>query len=154
MTFQITRAQLQDIGELVDFNLAMARETEDKPLDIGKLHRGITYAVQHPAEAIYLVAKVDEILVGALMTTFEWSDWRAGRFWWIQSVYVKPRWRRQGVYRSLHHAVRDLASDDPLAIGLRLYVERENTTAKHTYLRLGMVETHYRLFEEEFIRKS
>jgi len=150
MTVQIRQAQSQDIDELVDFNLAMAQETEDKPLNIARLRSGITYAVQHPAEAFYLVAHTDYKPAGALMVTFEWSDWRDGRFWWIQSVYVKPEWRRQGVYRSLHEAVRVLALGDPLACGIRLYVERENSIAQQTYLDLGMHETHYRLFEEEF----
>jgi ribosomal protein S18 acetylase RimI-like enzyme len=152
MTHQIERAQAKDIDALVEFNLAMASETEDKPLDTNRLHKGITYALEHPAEAIYLVARSDRDLVGALMITFEWSDWRSGRFWWIQSVYVRPEWRRQGVYRNLHAAARSLALEDPNGCGIRLYVEQENTIAQHTYLDLGMVETHYRLFEEEFGR--
>ncbi len=154
MTVRIRQAHAQDIDELVDFNLAMARETEDKPLDVARLRRGITYALEHPAEAIYLVANSEQTAAGALMVTFEWSDWRSGRFWWIQSVYVKPEWRRRGVYRSLHEAVRERALRDPLACGIRLYVERENGIAQQTYLDLGMQETHYRLFEEEFNRQD
>lgn len=152
MTLQIELAQPRDIDALVEFNLAMARETEDKPLDTSRLRQGITYALEHSTEAVYLVARGDHALVGALMITFEWSDWRSGRFWWIQSVYVQPDWRRQGVYRSLHAFARSLALEDPQGCGIRLYVERENSIARRTYLDLGMVETHYRLFEEEFSR--
>ena len=152
MTHAIERAQPGDIDALVAFNVAMARETEDKPLDTSRLRRGIAYALEHPAEAIYLVARSEHDLIGALMITFEWSDWRSGRFWWIQSVYVRPEWRRQGVYRDLHAAARSMALEDPQSCGIRLYVEQENTIAQRTYLDLGMVETHYRLFEEEFGR--
>ena len=86
------------------------------------------------------------------MLTFEWSDWRNGRFWWIQSVYVAPEHRRKGVYTALHEHVRNAARADKECCGLRLYVERENTGAQATYLAMGMVETHYRLYEEEFVR--
>ncbi len=152
MTLRIERALPQDIDALVEFNLAMARETEDKPLDTHRLRNGITYVLEHPAEAIYLVARGNQEIAGALMITFEWSDWRCGRFWWIQSVYVQPDWRRQGVYRALHAFARNLALEDPQGCGIRLYVEQDNTIAQQTYFDLGMVETHYRLFEEEFSR--
>jgi ribosomal protein S18 acetylase RimI-like enzyme len=82
------------------------------------------------------------------MITTEWSDWRNGNFWWIQSVYVKPKYRRQGVYRSLHEFVREIADKDPAVCGFRLYVERENAVARETYRSLGMRETSYRLFED------
>lgn len=84
------------------------------------------------------------------MVTFEWSDWRNGRFWWIQSVYVDAAHRRQGVYSALHEAIRRRAEEDPQGCGIRLYVEVENVNAQATYRQLGMSETHYRLYEEEF----
>ena len=84
------------------------------------------------------------------MVTFEWSDWRCGRFWWIQSVYVAAEARRQGVYSALHAAVRERARSDPEGCGIRLYVEQENVGAQRTYAVLGMAETHYRIYEEEF----
>jgi ribosomal protein S18 acetylase RimI-like enzyme len=88
--------------------------------------------------------------IGSLMVTFEWSDWRNGRFWWIQSVYVAADARRQGVYSALHAAVRNRATADPESCGIRLYVEQDNHVAQQTYRALGMTETHYRLYEEEF----
>ncbi len=89
---------------------------------------------------------------GALMLTFEWSDWRNGRFWWIQSVFVSPGIAARAFTRAMHEHVRDAARADPECCGLRLYVERENTGAQATYRAMGMVETHYRLYEEEFVR--
>ena len=126
----------------------MAAETEDVGLEPQRLRGGIEYLLGHPQEGLYLVAEREGVAVGTLMITFEWSDWRNGRFWWIQSVYVPSSYRRQGVYRAMHEAVRQLARTDPQACGLRLYVERENSTAQRTYQRIGMSETHYRLYEE------
>jgi GNAT superfamily N-acetyltransferase len=153
MTFHIRPATAADVDRLVAFNRAMAEESEQKALDTKTLANGVTALLRHPADGYYLIAESDGAgPVGALMVTFEWSDWRNGRFWWIQSVYVRPEWRRRGVYSALHAHVRDLALRDPNACGLRLYVERENTGAQATYRALGMVETHYRLMEEEFAR--
>lgn len=135
---------------LVEFNRAMAEESEDKGLDVAVLRDGVAYLLENPAEGFYLMAERDGEVAGTLMITYEWSDWRNGRFWWIQSVYVLPQHRRHGVYRALHAYVRDLARRDGGACGLRLYVERENTGAMATYRALGMDETHYRLYEEEF----
>ena len=82
------------------------------------------------------------------MVTNEWSDWRNGLFWWIQSVYVEPAWRRRGVYRRLYHFIRPLAQADPGICGFRLYVEKDNVVAQKTYASLGMVQTDYLVYEE------
>lgn len=140
----------EDIDVLVAFQKAMAQETEDKGLDPTRLRAGINHLLANPAEGFYLIAERDGRAAGSLMVTFEWSDWRSGRFWWIQSVYVQADHRRQGVYTALHHAIRNRARQDPQSCGIRLYVEQENTTAQATYRALGMDETHYRLYEEEF----
>ena len=139
-----------DIDVLVEFQVAMAQETEDKGLNVEKLRAGIAYLIEHPDEGFYLVAERNGESAGSLMVTFEWSDWRNGRFWWIQSVYVDATHRRQGVYSALHAAIRQRAEDDPQGCGIRLYVEVENVNAQATYRQLGMTETHYRLYEEEF----
>jgi len=152
MSFDVRRATRVDVDALVAFNHAMAAESEDKALDLARLRAGIEALLAHPDDGYYLIARHERERVGALMLTFEWSDWRNGRFWWIQSVYVPPQWRRRGVYSALHAHVRDAARADPRASGLRLYVERENAGAMATYRSLGMVETHYRLYEEEFDR--
>ncbi len=143
-------AEISDQATLVAFNRAMAQETEDKPLDLELLASGIGRLLEHPEHGRYYVAQSDGTVVGALMITTEWSDWRNGLFWWIQSVYVLPEHRRHGVYRALHSEVRELARAEPDVCGLRLYVERENQIAQHTYRRLGMDETVYRIYEETF----
>ncbi len=149
---QVARAAEEDVLFILNCNRAMAEETEDLGLDPATLEAGIRHLLTNPREGFYLVARDGDEAVGTLMVTFEWSDWRNGRFWWIQSVYVVAAARRRGVYRAMHDAVRKLAGDDPQACGLRLYVERENTTAQQTYLNIGMHETHYRLYEELFSR--
>ena len=153
MNYRIRAAVAADIDLLARFNHAMAKESEDKPLDLDRLKAGLARLFERPADGHYLIAEAArDTPAGALMLTFEWSDWRNGRFWWIQSVYVAPQFRRQGVYRALHDHVRIAARADTECCGLRLYVERDNTGAQATYLNMGMVETHYRLYEEEFDR--
>lgn len=146
----VRTATAADIASLVDFQVQMARESEDKGLDVALLTNGVSYLIDHPAEGHYLVATCGTEVAGALMVTFEWSEWRNGRFWWIQSVYVTPEYRRRGVYSALHDALRIEARADHQACGIRLYVEQDNTGAMQTYRQLGMHETHYRLYEEEF----
>ena len=141
-------AKEEDVDFICEANVAMATETEDLGLNQETLRQGISYLMEHPREGMYLVAEVNGTAAGTLMVTFEWSDWRNGRFWWIQSVYVHEEFRRLGVYSAMHHYVRSIARKDPQACGIRLYVERENESAQATYLALGMFETHYRLFEE------
>jgi ribosomal protein S18 acetylase RimI-like enzyme len=150
MSYVIRRAHKGDLEALVQFDYAMAAESEDKSLDVERLRAGIAALLDTPADGHYLIAWSGEERAGALMLTFEWSDWRNGRFWWIQSVYVKQDWRRRGVYTALHEHVRTAAKSDPACCGLRLYVEQENTGAMATYRALGMTETHYRLYEEDF----
>ena len=153
MNYRIRAAARNDIDLLVHFNHAMAQESEDKPLELDGLKAGIVALFDRPADGYYLIAEDGSgEPAGALMLTFEWSDWRNGRFWWIQSVYVRPEHRRKGVYSALHEHVRDAARADSDCCGLRLYVERENTGAQATYRAMGMVETRYRLYEEEFVR--
>jgi ribosomal protein S18 acetylase RimI-like enzyme len=143
-------ATVADLPILVAFNHAMAAESEAKDLDVEVLERGLSHLLDHPVDGFYLVAERNGVIAGSLMVTYEWSDWRCGRFWWIQSFYMAPAHRRRGVYRHMHDAVRRLALEDPRACGLRLYVERDNGGAMATYRTLGMRETHYRMYEEVF----
>ena len=148
----IRMATKADLEVLVRFQIAMAAESEDKGLDENTLRDGIATALSSEDLALYILAEIAGKPVGTLMLTWEWSDWRNGRFWWIQSVYVTSAHRRLGVYSAMHHHVLSLASKDPTAAGIRLYVEKDNNDAQATYRHLGMVETHYRLFETEFVR--
>ena len=125
----------------------MAWETEHKRLDPAVLARGMAAVLDEPRRGFYLVAEHDGVPVGCLMVTHEWSDWRAGDFWWIQSVYVTEAARRRGVFRALHADVERRARAAG-AVGLRLYVETENTRAQATYEGLGMARCHYFMYEQ------
>jgi ribosomal protein S18 acetylase RimI-like enzyme len=144
---RIRLATPADAGVLIEFNAAMALETEGKELLPDVIGAGVRSLLGNPAAGFYLLAEQDSA-VGSLMITKEWSDWRNGTFWWIQSVYVRPEFRRQGVYKNLYRHVQELASKDPAVCGFRLYVERENERAQATYSALGMKQTHYLVFEE------
>jgi GNAT superfamily N-acetyltransferase len=130
----------------------MAQETEDKPLDLDLVTAGVRHLFDDEARGFYLIAEREGAAVGQLMVTFEWSDWRDGVFWWIQSVFVAKEHRRTGVYRALYDAVVDRAKQSGDVCGIRLYVERDNEIAQQTYADLGMHETHYRMYEVELER--
>ena len=147
MSLTIRPATEDDVARIVLFNQAMARETEGRELDRKTLTAGVERVLAKPARGSYFLAERDGEIVGQLMITTEWSDWRNGEIWWIQSVYVSKRFRREGVYRKLHDHVRDLARRKR-ALGLRLYVERDNESAQATYRALGMEESPYRMYEE------
>ena len=143
----IRSATSADTDAIARFNLAMALETEDKHLDAAVLHRGVTRMQASPELGFYLVACRDDDVVGCLGVTFEWSDWRSGLFWWIQSVYVDPDHRGQGAFSGLFAETQRLAMATNEVIGIRLYAERENERALRTYHRLGVHTTDYRLLE-------
>jgi ribosomal protein S18 acetylase RimI-like enzyme len=145
---RIRQAAAADAPVLIEFNCAMALETERKELLPEVIGAGVRALLANPAAGFYVVAEAGQRVAGALLITKEWSDWRNGSFWWIQSVYVRPEFRRQGVYRTLYRHVQSMAAKDPGVCGFRLYVERENARAQSTYTSLGMQETHYRVFEE------
>jgi ribosomal protein S18 acetylase RimI-like enzyme len=141
-------AAQDDAAVLAEFNAAMALETEGKELLPEVIGTGVRSLLGRPGSGFYVVAEDTGQVVGSLLVTKEWSDWRNGDFWWIQSVYVRPAWRRQGVYKRLYRHVQELAAKDPAVCGFRLYVERENKQAQRTYRALGMKETRYLVFEE------
>lgn len=143
-----------DLDEVVRFNCNMALETEAKHLDPERVRLGITRLITTPALGrAMVVTDADGHLAGSMAVTTEWSDWRNGQFWWIQSVYVVPACRRRGVFRALYNHIEAEARAAEDVCGLRLYVERENVNAQATYLDLGMSETHYRMFEVDFRAK-
>ncbi|MFT4993649.1 MAG: GNAT superfamily N-acetyltransferase [Paraglaciecola sp.] len=144
----IRLAEIDDIDTLVNFNQQMAMETEKMHLNNDLLTKGVSRLVEDPNKGFYLVAEQDDQVRGSLMVTTEWSDWRNGVFWWIQSVYVAPDYRRQGIYAKLYAKVKTLAGEAENVCGFRLYVEKENIIAQQTYTTLGMSESHYLMFEE------
>ena len=149
----IRGARPEDAETLVDFNARLAAETEHKSLDLGVLTRGVGKALADPDRLRYWVAEIDGRLVGQAAATREWSDWRDGWLWWLQSVYVHPDFRSRGVFRALHRRIRDEARVNPDVIGLRLYVEDANESAQRTYRALGMVPGGYQVFEEIWPRR-
>jgi GNAT superfamily N-acetyltransferase len=147
MALVIRQAAPEDRDRIVLFNQAMARETEGRELDRRLLTRGVERVLRNAALGRYFVGEIEDEVVGQIMVTTEWSDWRNGEVWWLQSVYVSKRHRRAGVYRRLHDHVRETARAEK-AIGLRLYVERDNLPAQATYRTLGMDASQYLMFEE------
>ena len=150
MKIKVVQAGPQHAEIIAQFNQAMAIETEGKQLPWDKIHPGINAILQDSSLGFYLVALDQGEVVACLAITYEWSDWRNGLFWWIQSVFVAPSHRAKGVFTALYSHVKGLASSEPSVCGIRLYVEKENTAAQQTYKTLGMIETHYRIMEEEF----
>jgi GNAT superfamily N-acetyltransferase len=136
-----------DAAAIIEFQLAMARETEELELDREILTRGVAAVFTDPSLGRYYVAEAGGRVIASLMITYEWSDWRSGMVWWIQSVYVIPEYRRQGVYGALYSHVKSMVEGDPSIRGIRLYVDNRNTAAQQVYARLGMEGEHYRVFE-------
>ena len=144
---EFREAKVKDIAALVDFQVAMAEETEQLRLDRDVCTRGVTAVLQDAALGRYFVAEKDGAVVGSTLITYEWSDWRNGQVWWIQSVYVVPEARRQGAYAGLYAHVQNLARAREDVRGIRLYVDRRNSSAQMVYARLGMNGDHYQVFE-------
>jgi GNAT superfamily N-acetyltransferase len=141
------QATRDDVEVLVDFQLAMAAETEALQLDRKVCLRGVAAVLQDSGLGRYFVAERDGEVVGSALITYEWSDWRNGQVWWIQSVYVLPAARKQGAYAGLYAHIQNLAKERPDVRGIRLYVDRRNTRAQEVYARLGMNGDHYQVFE-------
>ncbi|MCL1065948.1 GNAT family N-acetyltransferase [Shewanella olleyana] len=145
---KIRKGQLSDLSALVEFNQAMAMETENLSLDNELLTKGVNTMLNSPEKGFYLVAEVEGEIVGSLMVTLEWSDWRATNYCWIQSVYIRPQNRRQGIYAKLYNTVKSMAEEIGGAASFRLYVEHDNLRAQKTYEALGMEQSHYLMYEE------
>ncbi len=132
---------------IADFNLWLAQETEGLRLDQAEVATGVATLLADPAKGLYYVAEVDGEVAGQVMITYEWSDWRNGNLWWLQSVYVKEPFRRRGVFRALFDHLQGLARAQPEVCGLRLYMHADNARARHSYQKLGMKPTKYEVFE-------
>lgn len=136
-----------DARLLASWAQAMAMETEHKHLDGDTVLKGVQTGIADPKRARYFIAMAGELPAGTLMLTTEWSDWRNRDWWWIQSVYVHPDFRRMGVFQAMYRHVEKMAKENPGVCGLRLYVEHENKNAQLTYEKLGMDDAGYRMME-------
>lgn len=149
MPWSIRQAIPIDRDVIVDFNLRLAWESEGKKLSEETLNSGVAAGLADANKALYFLAENEAgAIAGQIMVTFEWSDWRNGWIWWIQSVYVPAEFRRQGVFRALFHHVKETAEKSPNVIGLRLYVDNDNHSAQRTYYQMGMEKSNYFVIEK------
>ncbi len=144
---EIRTANINDAASLVIFNQAMALETEGKRLDSRILKNGVEAVFNDEKKGFYVVAENDGAIIGGLMVTYEWSDWRNRWFWWIQSVYITPDYRGMGIYRLLNDYVLEKAVEKSDVCGVRLYVEKDNFHAQRVYEKTGMEQSHYLMYE-------
>jgi len=145
---RIRIAEPKDVEAIAELNVAMAWETERLNLSQSTLTLGVQGVLENPNRGFYVVAESEGLVVGCLLITFEWSDWRCGQFWYIQSLYIRPLFRRRGVFRQLHEFVKAQAMDQSEVCGLRLYVEKSNRAAQQAYERIGMRAKAYKMYEQ------
>ena len=144
---EIRRGRRKDASNIVDFQIRMAKETEDFALDRPTVEKGVHAVFDDPHKGAYWIAELDNKVVGCLLTVPEWSDWRNGTVLWIHSVYVIPSARRRGIFRMMYENLKTTVARSADLRGLRLYVERENERAQKTYNAMGMDGNHYKMFE-------
>lgn len=143
----VRKAKSEDLNSILKFQLAMARETEGIDLEQSTVEKGVASVLKDSTKGNYYVAEKNGKVIGSLLTTFEWSDWRNGTVLWIQSVYVEPEFRRKGVYSKLYGHVKNLVVENDDLKGIRLYADKSNEGAHKVYQKLGMTPDHYVTFE-------
>jgi GNAT superfamily N-acetyltransferase len=151
---KVRHARLSDAPFIVNANVCLALETEGKRLSLDCVTAGVKALLSDDSKGVYFIAEADGQVAGQLLITREWSDWRNGHFWWIQSVYVVERFRGAGVFRALFQHVHELAKPQQDVCGIRLYMEAHNGRARHAYERLGLKQTDYQVFEMDFRLKA
>ncbi len=144
----IRNAHTSDIETIAGFQAAMAMETENIKLDPETVIKGVKAVFDEPSKGFYLISEIEDEVVACLMITLEWSDWRASTIWWIQSLYVKPEWRKKGIYKNMYIHLKEKMTGNDSVGGIRLYVDKSNTRAQKVYEALGMDGEHYRLYED------
>jgi len=140
-------ANIDDLETIVEYNYNLAKESENLELNKEQLFKGVTAVLTDNSKGIYYVYEINNQVVGQLMITYEWSDWRNANIWWIQSVYVHKEYRRNGIFKALFDYVNNFVSTNSSICDLRLYVDVENKSAQSTYQSLGMIKSHYYLYE-------
>ncbi len=143
----IRKATIADIPFLVAFQQKLAQETENVTLDNVILHKGMQAMFDDPSKGFYNVVEDNGVVIGCHMITYEWSDWRNGLVWWLQSVYVIESYRKQGIFKLMYENIVRIIQNDPSLIGLRLYVDKTNARAMKVYESMGMNGEHYTVYE-------
>ena len=143
----VRQATRSDSASIVEFQLSMAWETEELKLNEPTVIKGVAAVFEDPAKGIYYVAETDGKVVGSLLTTFEWSEWRNGTVLWIQSVYVRPEYRKRSIFSKLYKHIQEKVTANSNLRGIRLYADKTNIPAHGVYEHLGMTAEHYQMFE-------
>ena len=149
-SIQIREGRLEDVPVIVEYNQRMAMETEGKELNPETLAKGVEQGLLQPEKCQFFVAEVNRAVIGQAMVTYEWSDWDNRDLWWIQSVYVHPDHRHQGIFTKLYRHIESLAREGDKVRALRLYVKEDNTVGQTVYKKLSMSYTGYHVYEKEF----
>ena len=147
---QIREGRVEDTAIIAEYNQRMALETENKKLDMDTVMKGVKQGLLQPDKCQFFVAETQELVVGQAMITYEWSDWDNRDLWWIQSVYVHPDYRQQGVFTKLYQHIESLARKEDKVRALRLYVKDDNTVGQSVYKKLEMSYSGYHVYEKEF----
>lgn len=150
MTINVRKANQKDLVSIVKMNKALAFETESMKLDDKLVSLGVANCLNDSAKGSYFLADYEGSSIGQVMITYEWSDWRNGWIWWIQSVYVEPDFRGKGIFKMLFNHVESLALAQLDVVLIRLYVEIHNLPAKEVYQKVGMQHAGYEVFEKSF----
>jgi ribosomal protein S18 acetylase RimI-like enzyme len=148
---KIRQATMADAAVIASYNVALAKESEDMTLEPTRVRQGVEAVLRDAAKGVYFAAEEDDKLVGQLLVTYEWSDWRNGNFWWLQSVYVHPEFRSRGVFKTLFAHALEQAQKTAQVCGFRLYVEAHNSRAQDVYHRLGLKKSDYQVLERLFV---
>ncbi|MEO1054782.1 MAG: GNAT family N-acetyltransferase [Bacteroidota bacterium] len=147
MTIKIREAYRSEASVIADFQMKMALETEDVELDAAVVERGVNAIFSDEHKGVYYVGLVEDEIVGSLLTTYEWSDWRCSTVWWIQSVFIKNEFRGKGVFKKMYAHLKGIVENSPDLAGLRLYVDKSNVKAQKVYESIGMNGDHYFFYE-------
>ena len=144
---KVREATIVESEIIINFQINMALETENLELDKSSVRKGINAVFKDLLKGKYYVAEEGNRVVGSLLTTTEWSDWKNGTILWIQSVYVIPEYRKKGVFKQMYDYLKKMVEESDELIGLRLYVNKTNIIAQKTYEKIGMNGEHYKLYE-------
>ena len=147
MTYRVKEAAYHHSKRIAEFQIQMAMETEQIHLGRETVLKGVASVFEKPELGRYFVAEINNEIVASLLITYEWSDWRNARIWWIQSVYVVPEHRRKGIFRLMYSHIRSIVENNKDIGGIRLYVDKTNINAQKTYDHIGMNGEHYQLYE-------